>query len=113
MESLLIAHREGDDQSVARHIQSLQSTIIGLYKSFDISVPSTKSDTAPFTYTSNIIQDLQVSLDAAYYMPPRYIHNMKTIVKWLEYTATQPYASQKDAKMYMQQVVLPTHLSFQ
>lgn len=112
MKSLLVAHREGDDQSISRNIQSLQSNIISLYKSFGIAAQDIKADNAPFTYTIRLVQDLQSSLDAEYYIPPRYIQNMKTIINWLDYIAAQPYASQKDGKIYLQEVVLPTHLSF-
>ncbi len=113
MEAILIAHREWDDQSIVRNIQSLQSKIVALYKSFDLATPGVKADSTPFVYTIAIIQDLQSSLDDAYYMPPKHIQNMKNIIKWLEYIATQPYASQKDGKTYLQEVVLPTYLSFQ
>lgn len=113
MEAILIAHREGDDQSIARNIQSLQSNIIAIHQSFALTMPASRPDNVPFAHTISMIQDLQSTLDKQYYMPPRYIQNMNTIVKWLEYIATQPHASQKDGKTYLQEIVLPTHLSFQ
>lgn len=113
MESLIIAHREWDDQAIAKHISSIQDKIISIYKAFWFVVPQVRDKS--FAWTATLAKELYKSLNEQYYMPPRYIQNIDTIAKWLEYIATQPAGSQEDGKVYREKTSssLPANLRFQ
>lgn len=112
MESLLLAHIEGNDESVAKNISSLQDKIISIYKAFWLVVPQVNNS---FNATINLAKDLETSLNEQYYMPPRYVQNINIIARWLEYIAAQPEWSQEDAKAYREKTSssIPTNLRFQ
>lgn len=113
MESLLVAHIEGNDESVAKNISSLQDKIISIYKAFWLTAPQIDSDS--FTSTISLAEELEKGLNEQYYMPPRYIQNINIIAKWLEYIEAQSAWSQEDGKAYREKISssIPTNLRFQ
>lgn len=112
MQALFIAHVEGNAGLVERNIASLQSKIIPLYKAFWLAAPQVSNS---FDGTLSLTKQLQANLDNQYYMPPRYIQNMQTIVAWLEYIIAQQAGSQENGKAYREKVSpsLPNNLRFQ
>ncbi len=113
MESLLIAHREGDDQAVSKNISAIQDKIISIHKAFWLAVPQINDKS--FASAISLTKELYKSLNEQYYMPPRYIQNINAIVNWLEYVAAQPTGSQEDGKAYREKASssLPANLRFQ
>jgi len=112
MQSLLIAHIEGNNQSVARNIESLQDKIFAIYKAFWLkSIQGEKT----FAYTISLTKELNNRLNEQYYMPPRYIQNIENIANWLEYIVSQQAGSQEDGKAYREKSSssLPSNLRFQ
>ncbi len=107
MKTLLQAYNSWDDEIIQKSVRSLQTKIIDIYKSFWLAQPATQKEAKQFTYTIKIATELVSQIESAYYIPPRYMHNIDTILQSLNYIQNQEFWNQDDT------LSLPNNLRFQ